>query len=152
MHSSEQSITDDSNRPDDSKLIENNEPLPPHPMKWNLAWRDVTIITFMHIGAVYGIYLFLTAAKWQTCLFLLLLHTATMLSVTAGVHRLWTHKSYKAKLPLRILLVSFFTMAYQYSCISWVRIHRMHHKYSDTDADPHNAKRGLFFSHIEDGC
>lgn len=24
----------------------------------------------------------------------------------------------------------------------------MHHKYSDTDADPHNANRGLFFSHI----
>ncbi|OTF80082.1 hypothetical protein BLA29_014706 [Euroglyphus maynei] len=24
----------------------------------------------------------------------------------------------------------------------------MHHKYSDTDADPHNAKRGFFFSHI----
>ena len=24
--------------------------------------------------------------------------------VTAGVHRYWTHKSYKAKLPLRIIL------------------------------------------------
>jgi stearoyl-CoA desaturase (delta-9 desaturase) len=23
----------------------------------------------------------------------------------------------------------------------------MHHKYSDTDADPHNATRGIFFSH-----
>lgn len=26
--------------------------------------------------------------------------------------------------------------------------HRVHHKYSETDADPHNAKRGLFYSHI----
>lgn len=24
----------------------------------------------------------------------------------------------------------------------------MHHKYSETDADPHNAKRGFFFAHI----
>lgn len=24
----------------------------------------------------------------------------------------------------------------------------MHHKYSETDADPHNASRGFFFSHI----
>ena len=24
----------------------------------------------------------------------------------------------------------------------------MHHKYSETDADPHNAKRGFFFSHV----
>ena len=26
------------------------------------------------------------------------------LGVTAGAHRYWTHKSYKAKLPLRIIL------------------------------------------------
>lgn len=30
----------------------------------------------------------------------------------------------------------------------WVRDHRQHHKYSDTNADPHNATRGFFFSHI----
>jgi len=24
----------------------------------------------------------------------------------------------------------------------------LHHKFSDTDGDPHNANRGLFFSHI----
>jgi stearoyl-CoA desaturase (delta-9 desaturase) len=29
-----------------------------------------------------------------------------------------------------------------------VRDHRVHHKFSDTDADPHNATRGLFFSHV----
>ena len=26
--------------------------------------------------------------------------------------------------------------------------HRVHHKYAETDADPHNATRGFFFSHI----
>lgn len=30
----------------------------------------------------------------------------------------------------------------------WARDHRVHHKYSETDADPHNATRGFFFSHI----
>ena len=30
----------------------------------------------------------------------------------------------------------------------WARDHRVHHKYSETDADPHNALRGFFFSHI----
>lgn len=24
----------------------------------------------------------------------------------------------------------------------------MHHKFTDTDADPHNSQRGLFFSHM----
>ena len=30
----------------------------------------------------------------------------------------------------------------------WARDHRVHHKYSETDADPHNATRGFFFSHV----
>nr|CAI5820449.1 unnamed protein product [Callosobruchus analis] len=30
----------------------------------------------------------------------------------------------------------------------WVRDHRVHHKFTDTDADPHNSNRGFFFSHI----
>lgn len=30
----------------------------------------------------------------------------------------------------------------------WALDHRVHHKYSETDADPHNAKRGFFFSHV----
>lgn len=30
----------------------------------------------------------------------------------------------------------------------WVHDHRVHHKYQDTHADPHNAGRGLFFSHF----
>lgn len=30
----------------------------------------------------------------------------------------------------------------------WVRDHRLHHKFSDTDADPHNANRGFFFCHM----
>lgn len=29
-----------------------------------------------------------------------------------------------------------------------MRDHRVHHKFSDTDADPHNINRGFFFSHI----
>ena len=36
----------------------------------------------------------------------------------------------------------------QNTIYDWVRDHRVHHKYSDTPADPHNVKRGLFFSHV----
>lgn len=36
----------------------------------------------------------------------------------------------------------------QNSVIEWSRDHRVHHKFSETDADPHNAKRGFFFSHV----
>ena len=36
----------------------------------------------------------------------------------------------------------------QNDIFEWSRDHRVHHKYSETDADPHNARRGFFFSHI----
>ncbi|XP_021924193.1 acyl-CoA Delta(11) desaturase-like isoform X2 [Zootermopsis nevadensis] len=70
------------------------------------------------------------------------------LGVTAGAHRYWTHKSYKAKLPLRIILATLYLTCGMNSIFDWVRDHRIHHKFTETDADPHNAKRGLFFSHV----
>jgi stearoyl-CoA desaturase (delta-9 desaturase) len=42
----------------------------------------------------------------------------------------------------------FLNICSQYPIFSWVRDHRVHHKYTETDADPHNARRGLFFSHM----
>ena len=36
----------------------------------------------------------------------------------------------------------------QNSICQWVRYHRVHHKYAETDADPHNSNRGFFFAHI----
>lgn len=68
--------------------------------------------------------------------------------VTGGAHRLWTHKAYKAKLPLRIILMLCFTLSGQNTLYDWVRDHRVHHKFSETDADPHNANRGFFFAHV----
>ena len=35
--------------------------------------------------------------------------------ITAGAHRLWAHRSYKAKLPLRIILAMWNSMAFQVS-------------------------------------
>lgn len=71
----------------------------------------------------------------------------SLFGITAGVHRLWSHKSYKARLPFRTALAFFNSMAYQNSVYEWARDHRVHHKYSETNADPVNVERGLFFAH-----
>lgn len=36
----------------------------------------------------------------------------------------------------------------QGSCYWWARAHRSHHRYTDTDLDPYNSKRGLLWTHI----
>ena len=61
---------------------------------------------------------------------------------------MWCHRSYKAKLPLRILLMLVNCMALQNSIYEWTRDHRVHHKHVDTHADPYNSQRGFFFAHM----
>lgn len=68
--------------------------------------------------------------------------------VTGGVHRLWSHRAYKAKTPLRIILMLCFSLAGQNPIYDWVRDHRVHHKFSETKADPHDSNRGFFFAHV----
>lgn len=115
--------------------------------KIEIVWRSVFVLGITHIAALYGAYLFITAAKWSTVVFTIALYFANNFGMTAGSHRLWSHRSYKAKLPLRIILMLCQTMTFQLNVIHWARDHRVHHKYSETDADPHNANRGFFFSH-----
>ena len=62
------------------------------------------------------------------------------LGITAGAHRLWSHRTYKAGNMLRLVLVAANSMAGENSIYTWSRDHRTHHKYSETSADPHNAK------------
>jgi len=68
--------------------------------------------------------------------------------ITAGAHRLWAHRSYKAALPVRIWLMIMNSIANQASIITWATEHRIHHIHADTDADPHNINRGFFFAHM----
>jgi len=49
---------------------------------------------------------------------------------------------------MRLLLATFQTLAFQNHIYEWVRDHRVHHKFTDTNADPHNSARGFFFSHM----
>ncbi|XP_075235442.1 acyl-CoA Delta-9 desaturase-like [Lycorma delicatula] len=115
--------------------------------KFKVSWRNVIIHSYLHIGGLYGLYLGLTQASWQTWAFLGLMHILKNWGVAAGAHRLWTHRSYKATFPLRILLTFFFILAFEGPLIDWVRYHRVHHKYQETNADPHDARRGFWFAH-----
>ncbi|XP_069781531.1 stearoyl-CoA desaturase 5-like isoform X2 [Narcine bancroftii] len=112
-----------------------------------IVWRNVVLMTALHLGAVYSLSL-VPQAQSLTWLWAYICFLITALGVTAGAHRLWSHRSYKAKLPLRMFLAAANSMAFQNDIYEWSRDHRVHHKYSETNADPHNATRGFFFSHV----
>ncbi|KAM4524365.1 acyl-CoA desaturase isoform 2-T2 [Odontesthes bonariensis] len=112
-----------------------------------IVWKNVILMTLLHIGAAYGIFL-IPSASHLTLLWSVFCFLISALGVTAGAHRLWSHRSYKASTPLRIFLAAVNSMAFQNDIFEWARDHRVHHKYSETDADPHNAVRGFFYAHI----
>ncbi|XP_072938086.1 acyl-CoA Delta-9 desaturase-like [Epargyreus clarus] len=116
--------------------------------KNDVKWSSAIAIILYHIIGMYWCYYYAFPVKWQTLVFALIMYVASGFGITGGAHRLWTHKSFKATLPLKLFFLMCFASAGQNTLEQWVRDHRVHHKYSDTDADPHNANRGLFFSHI----
>jgi stearoyl-CoA desaturase (delta-9 desaturase) len=99
---------------------------------WGLSWLDV--------GLAVGFYYL------------------SLLGVTAGYHRYFTHGSFKAKRPLRLALAAAGSMAIQGPVIQWVADHRRHHAFADRAGDPHSPwrygtdlrslLRGMFHAHL----
>ncbi|XP_003479844.1 acyl-CoA desaturase 1 [Cavia porcellus] len=115
--------------------------------KLEYVWRNIILMGLLHVGALYGIAL-VPSCKFYTWLWAFGYYIVSGLGITAGAHRLWSHRTYKARLPLKIFLVIANTMAFQNDVYEWARDHRAHHKFSETHADPHNSRRGFFFSHV----
>ncbi|PSN55196.1 Acyl-CoA Delta(11) desaturase [Blattella germanica] len=115
-----------------------------------MKWINVFLISLLHFLALYCAYycLFIHGISTKTVIFQFLYGYIGGLGVTCGAHRLWTHRAYKATVPLRIILITGYISTGMNSLFQWVRDHRVHHRFSETDADPHNANRGLFFSHV----
>lgn len=62
------------------------------------------------------------------------------LGITAGYHRYFTHRAFKANRALRIGLAMAGAIAFQGSIITWVADHRRHHTFTDKQGDP--TRRG----------
>ncbi|KAG8228317.1 hypothetical protein J437_LFUL007035 [Ladona fulva] len=116
--------------------------------KRKIVWKNVIGFIFLHSAALYGLFLAITAAKLLTNIWAFFVLILSGQGVLMGAHRYYSHRGFKASWQLRLLLVACQTIAGQNCLYIWVRDHRQHHKYSDTDADPHNANRGFFFSHM----
>lgn len=60
------------------------------------------------------------------------------LGMIVGYHRLHSHRSFKVSLWFEKLITIFATMSFTGPAIDWVAIHRAHHKWHDTEKDPHS--------------
>jgi stearoyl-CoA desaturase (delta-9 desaturase) len=61
-----------------------------------------------------------------------ILYLITGLSITAGYHRLFSHRSYKANPVVRLIFLVFGAATFQNSALKWCTDHRRHHQECDT--------------------
>lgn len=109
----------------------------------------LTYLILAHLAAMYGLFLMVTGKiAISTGIFFVFYLYLNQIGVTGGMHRLWTHRSFTASTPLRFFLMLCAAIANQGSIYHWVRDHRIHHRFSEKEADPHNANLGFFYSHV----
>ncbi|XP_011872392.1 PREDICTED: acyl-CoA desaturase-like [Vollenhovia emeryi] len=95
-----------------TQTIQNSQPK----YEWKIVWRNVISLAYLHIVALYALYLIITMEiKPLTVIWCYALGILTSIGVTAGAHRLWCHRAYKAKWPMRVILMILQTCAFQVS-------------------------------------
>jgi stearoyl-CoA desaturase (delta-9 desaturase) len=100
------------------------------------------------IVAILSTSLMLTATLWQWAI-TLVVYCCMMISVTIGYHRLASHRAFNCPPLLRNILLFFAGIPFYGPAMVWVANHREHHRYSDTDKDPHSPfHKGWFRSYF----
>lgn len=83
----------------------------------------------------------------------------TGFGVTGGLHRFFTHHSFKTSRAFTYVLGALGGMAVEGKLFDWVTAHMIHHRYSDTEGDLHspvhgrgngfwNALKSFFHAHV----
>lgn len=107
----------------------------------------IALHSFVILGVISSFY-FLNFWEWVLCFVI-----AYFLSVVAqpiALHRYFTHKSFKTYLLVDRTLALIATLSGSGSILLWIAVHRLHHRHSDSELDPHApSKRGnlnVFFA------
>lgn len=69
-------------------------------------------------------------------------------SLSAGYHRYFSHKTYKAHPVIESFLLFLSPLLMQSSALRWSYDHRRHHAFVDTDKDPYSINKGFWYAHF----
>jgi stearoyl-CoA desaturase (Delta-9 desaturase) len=94
------------------------------------------------------LYLYIESFNPWFILLFAFFYVASLVSITGGYHRLFSHKAYEAHWSLRLFYALFGAAAFQQSILKWAGDHRVHHRFVDTDQDPYNINRGFWYAHM----
>ncbi len=120
-------------------------------IKKRINWFHTSILTSFPFIGIWGLFTWIKQGSfnWNTVILSVVLYCVFALSVTAGYHRLFAHRAYKAHWLLRLFLIIFAAGALQGPAILWSVDHRNHHAFTDDEEkDPYSIKKGFFWAHM----
>jgi stearoyl-CoA desaturase (delta-9 desaturase) len=107
----------------------------------------VVVAPFLATGVAI-VQLWQWAVTWRDLALLIGLYLPISLGVTAGFHRMLTHRSFRAHPVVRGIILILGSMAVQGTAITWAANHLKHHALADKEGDPHSPVDGLFHAHL----
>lgn len=117
-------------------------------MKKRLHYENIFWLSLVHLGALAAIPYF----SWDALAVCLgLLFTISPLGINLTYHRLLTHRGLKVPLWFEYVLSTIAATSAQGPMLIWVAEHRLHHRYSDEEQDPHSPhspKKSFFWGHM----
>ncbi|SEQ91134.1 stearoyl-CoA desaturase (delta-9 desaturase) [Solimonas aquatica] len=109
-------------------------------------WPMLVLFVLLHLACFAAIW---TGVHWRDIALCLALYALRMFGVTAGYHRYFAHRAYKAGRVMQFFLAALAQSSLQSGALWWAAKHRDHHKYSDTELDAHSPRQhGFWFSHM----
>ena len=105
------------------------------------------ILGVLHILAFMGLFVIKNISIY-TVLLQIFFYIISMIGITVGYHRLWTHRSFEASSLLQWILMFGGTNATQGDALWWSKNHRTHHRNEDKMTDPYSISQGFLFAHI----
>jgi stearoyl-CoA desaturase (delta-9 desaturase) len=123
----------------------------PEPARPPVIWLNVLVFSMTFAIAAIGVPLYAWAAGFSvsTVIAAVLATGYCGMSITAGYHRLWSHRAYEAHPLVRFVYAIGGAFALQNSILHWSSDHRVHHAHvDDNERDPYSARRGFWYAHI----
>ena len=108
-------------------------------------WVSAIPFFGVHLAPLAAVF---TVVTWEDWLLCAVLYLVRMFCITAGYHRYFSHRSFRAGRVVQFLLAFGGTTAVQKGPLWWAGHHRMHHRHSDLDDDIHSPRDGFWWSHV----
>lgn len=108
-------------------------------------WFGAVPLILVHLLPLLAFYTGTKTADWVVCI---ALYWIRMFGVTGVYHRYFAHRTYKTSRVFQFVLALIAMSSSQKGVLWWAANHRVHHKLSDKDGDPHDSRRGFWYSHI----